>query len=155
MPTLRAPERDRVESLLEAKRRLAASHVDLMSLLEQQIRLLKRATDSIEDEFLSAVGTILTPNDAKKLKELAAATETAVAAKVKLESHLKKLGESMTPAELLQAACDKIRGLPRKELAGVITSLQDYYNRQIEGQPGRKLTTATEALADLKTDTDE
>lgn len=150
MPSLREHEKVRVESLRAAKARLDASHVDLMSVLDQQIKLVKTATDAMEREFIEAPGKpAFTEKDARRLKELASAADVAVAARVKLETHIKKIGESMTPGELLEAAVLKIKSLPRTELSAVINSLRLYYDGQNDGRPGRKLVTASDALDGL------
>lgn len=130
--------------------RLDERHADPQEVMEKQLALLEEAQEALGDEFRSGPGGLmraLSDKDSEKLTKLTAAINSLLASKIRMDAHLKKVGESMTQSELLEAAVNKIKALPHELRGPVIRELAKYHEKSL-GDRGT-FKPAMEKLRDL------
>lgn len=106
-------------------------------LLDTQVGMLSHAQTLLKGELdLVREGNALSDKLVKQLESASKAISTAVASKIALTRRLKELGESMSSAELDEAAIDRIKDMPFPTRSKVINALARYH--AAESQPRTK-----------------
>ena len=130
-----------------ALRKIAGGTADVEKILDDTVRLVEWTLDAVRTEMTSGLnvkggksgaGRAVTPADMRALADLTAMCDRLVSAKDRWMKVAKNAGARLTPAEVLEAAVQRILRLDTAERREVINRLVAEHNgkRQHPGQFG-------------------
>lgn len=116
---------------------------DVDTILNDQLRTIAAA----QKQMASDTRDGFTEGQLRRLHALAAATVRAVEAMARAAKVKQELAERMSPAQVLEAAIQKIEQQPIETINAVIRRLTKVRNGLVGGFTPRTLVTAAEAIA--------
>lgn len=131
-------------------------HADIGTIVSRQITMLDWAQQAVRNEMkraLAGTGLHLQHKDLEKLEKLSNAIVRAVDALKKSSDLAEELSKRMSPADLLEAACQKIEGQDLPTINYFIKRLRAYRERIAPVNGIDKMVMgdrATDAIASLE-----
>lgn len=117
-----------------ARKELAKYDGNMEHMLRTQLQLLEHMQTSLSVEMMTGGNNIaLLQESLDKAKVVSAMMENVSATLVRWRAAQKKIGDTMSPEQVLEAAENLIKGLPRVDRRKCINRLIDWHNKHRQG----------------------